>query len=456
MTARPLAVAAVTALLLGGCAAGPDRTAATAATPVAVPAKPVAGGVLPGGAAWKVEVPPNWNGTLLLWSRGYGAARSEEVEVAPRGTRDLLLANGYGLVASSYSKTGWALAEAVPDQVQALDAAIAAVGKPRRVIAWGSSMGGLVTVALAERHGDRLDAALPYCGSIGGAVGMMNMALDGAFAFTTLVAPGEGIDIVRVADDRAVGAKVQAALDRAQATPGGRARVALAGVLAGLPLWSDPKAPEPAPADHAAQQAEIAKALVRGVFFPRQDQEQRSGGLYSWNTGVDYRRQLDRSGHRDLVEALYRPAGLDLDADLDRLAKAPRIAADPKATAYMMDNYVPSGRISIPVLAYHEIGDGLTSVRLQGAYAQTVKAAGRDRLLRTAYVRRAGHCQFTPAEHLAALRTMEHRLDTGRWDASAAAMNARAKGIADGKSDFVDYTPLPLLRQCRPGKGNCP
>ena len=28
------------------------------------------GDVLPGGARWAAEVPKQWNGTLLLWSRG--------------------------------------------------------------------------------------------------------------------------------------------------------------------------------------------------------------------------------------------------------------------------------------------------------------------------------------------------------------------------------------------------
>ena len=51
-----------------------------------------------------------------------------------------------------------------------------------------------------------------------------------------------------------------------------------------------------------------------GTFLPRGDQESRAGPGYSWTTGIDYRRQLQLSGRRALVAALYRKAGLPLDA----------------------------------------------------------------------------------------------------------------------------------------------
>ena len=55
-----------------------------------------------------------------------------------------------------------------------------------------------------------------------------------------------------------------------------------------------------------------------GVFVPRVDQERRAGGIYSWNTGVDYRAQLQRSGRLAFVRHFYALAGLDLERDLAR------------------------------------------------------------------------------------------------------------------------------------------
>ncbi|MEY2926960.1 MAG: hypothetical protein RL367_1437 [Pseudomonadota bacterium] len=149
-------------------------------------------------------------------------------ENGPRAAKEKLLAQGYALVGSGYATPGWALAEAVPDQIAALDAFEARFGKPRRVVAAGQSMGGLVSAALVERYPSRFDGAYIDCASSAGTMAMMNAALDGGFAFVTLTAPDAGIRIVNTGDDRDNGARVQAAVDRALATTAGRARIALA------------------------------------------------------------------------------------------------------------------------------------------------------------------------------------------------------------------------------------
>ena len=92
-----------------------------------------------------------------------------------------------------------------------------------------------------------------------------------------------------------------------------------------------------------------------GENLPRVDQEKRAGGVFSWNRGVDYRRQLGRSQRRSLVEELYHKAGLDLDADLARLDAGQRVEADPRAVDYMMRNYTPNARPSVPIVAVQAI-----------------------------------------------------------------------------------------------------
>jgi pimeloyl-ACP methyl ester carboxylesterase len=104
-------------------------------------------------AAWTIEKPANWNGTVLLYAHGYSPVISNAPpESAPREARSVLLSRGYALAASAYSAGGWALAEAPVDQMRVLDEFVRRFGRPRRTIAWGSSMGGMVTLALAERH----------------------------------------------------------------------------------------------------------------------------------------------------------------------------------------------------------------------------------------------------------------------------------------------------------------
>jgi pimeloyl-ACP methyl ester carboxylesterase len=384
-------------------------------------------GQLPDGALWRIAVPAQWNGTLLLYSHGY-ARDVQAPALAPRGLEPWLLQHGYALAASSYARPGWAVAEAVPDQLATLDQFGSSIGKPLRTLAWGESMGGLITVALAEHQPARLDGALSACGSVGGSLAMMNMALDGAFAFKTLIGPDA------------------ATLPQAMTSPQGRARVALAAALGGLPLWSLPEAPQPAASDLQGQLKQVARTFAAGVFLPREDQEQRAGGRFSWNTGVNYRALLDRSGRRHWVAEYYRQAGVSLDADLETLNAAPRISADPQAVAYMRAHYVPDGELNVPLFSYHTLGDGLTSPILEGAYAHRVKRAGREANIRVAWVAAAGHCTFSPAEHLIALSALESRLQSGHWRVEPDQLNAAESAPELGPRRYVRYTPYPLPR----------
>jgi hypothetical protein len=413
-------------------------TIAAAIAPAAASAQAVArvrSGTLPSGARWAAEMPAHWNGTLLLWSRGYSPAAGG-AEAAPAQYRQVLLDAGYALVGSDYGAGGWALADAVPAQKQAIESFAAAFGKPRRVIGWGNSMGGLVTTALAEERRPAIDGAAPFCASIGGALGMMNMALDGAYAFRTLVAPDAGIGVVGIDDDQLNGKRVSEALAAAMKTPAGRARVALASVLAGLPGWTRRDKAEPAARDSEAQVEEMADAFVRGVFLPRVDQEKRAGGVFSWNDGIDYRAQLALSGRRALIEPLYRRAGISLDDDLARLHAGPRIKADRAAVDYMRRHYTPNGRPRVPLVTVQMVGDGLTSPSLQRGYVE----ASRGRDVKSLWLRSAGHCGFRPETVVATINYLDARLARGKWPAAPAA--------------FVPYTPPPMLRPCVRG-GRC-
>lgn len=412
---------AVAALLGSTAAAPPERDTPAARRSVS--------GTLPDGARWAAQVPSQWNGTLLLWSRGY-SPKAGDPELAPPPVRDALLAQGYAIAASNYGADGWALAEAIPAQRATVAAVEERVGRARQVLGFGYSMGGLVTTALAEEPTPVIDGAVALCPSIGGALGMMNMALDGAFAFRTLVAPDAGIRLVDTRDDRANGSRVAAALTRARQTPEGRARIALAATLAGLPGWTRADRPQPAANDVATQADEMAASFVMGVFLPRSDQEARAGGVFSWNTNIDYRAQLRRSGRTAMIATLYRQAGLDLSTDLDRLAKAARVTADPRAVDYMRTHYTPTMRPMVPIVSVQAIGDGLTSPSLQRDYVAHAgkRAAGL-------WVRQAGHCTFTPAQVTTAIRFLEQRVDTGRWPTRP--------------SGFVAHTSPPMLRSCR-------
>jgi pimeloyl-ACP methyl ester carboxylesterase len=413
-------------------------------------------GTLASGATYVMDVPARWNGTVVLYSHGYRPAGSPNpAENAPGdGTRDALLADGYALVGSSYAVTGWALEEAVPDQLATLAEFTDRFGRARRTLAWGTSMGGMITTALAERHGHRFAGALAMCGLQQGGVANWNNTLDPVFAVRTLLAPGSDVPLVRLPDQATAMASLGVltdAINAAQQTPLGRARIALAAALHNIPAWTDPAQPEPAPGDDDTAQLNQYRTLLGTTYVGlswRQQAETRAGGNMSWNTGVDYGRMLARSSVRDEVLRLYAKAGTTPAADLRALARAPRITADPGAVRYMARHVSFTGRPATPLLTIHTTGDALVPVQVQAAYADAVRRAGREPLLRQAFVHRAGHCTFTDAEMLAAFRTMERRAVTGRWSGTdPASLNRLATAIDPASAPaYLRYRPAPYPR----------
>jgi pimeloyl-ACP methyl ester carboxylesterase len=414
------------------------------------------------GATYLIQVPYNWNGTLFLYSHGYVTPGSPNpaVDVGDPATGAFLLANGFALAGSSYATTGWAIHEALNDQIAVLDVFDKLFGHPAATIAWGHSLGGIITAGLIQRNPKRFSAAQPMCGVLSGGVATWNTALDAEFAFKTLLAPTTNLQVVDILNPDANLTLAEEVLAAAQATPQGRARIALGAALSDTPGWFTPTSPEPSPTDFASQEANQflwdQQIDLPFVFAFRAELEARAGGNVSWNTGVDYRKQLEKSVDRDEVWALYQTAGLSLEADLDTLNRAARITAKPSAVDYLKQNIIFNGQIDIPVLTLHTKGDGLVVVENETAYKDVVdRVDDNSRLLRQTFVDRAGHCAFTPAETIAAVETLLKRLETGSWPSIEANLlngDAAALGpqfniyevgttIVPTPPAFIDFTP---------------
>ncbi|WP_410573100.1 alpha/beta hydrolase [Amycolatopsis sp. cmx-4-61] len=406
-------------------------------------------GQLPDGASWVADVPASWNGTVILYSHGFGPLVARNAPDEP--TAQALLAGGYALIGSSYSGPSlWALASAPRDQFASLDELVRRIGPPRRTIAWGTSMGGLVSALEAESGARRLDGALTTCGLVAGALDLNNYQLDGEYALSRLLAPAQPVKLVRYASADEANAAAEALtkiVTDAQGSAAGRARIALGAALLNTPPWLTGDLP-PGPADHAGQEQQQQEALaqfVLGFVVPGRYQiELAAGGNSAFNRGVDYRALLAGSPLVRQVRALYRAAGLDLDADLADLTRHADVTPDPHAVATLARTSQPTGRLRVPSLAIHTTADHLVPVEQENRYAQRVRSAGREPLLRQAYVQAAGHCAFRPSETLAALHALESRIETGRWpDLRPASLNAAAAALGD-PGRYIRYTPAPL------------
>jgi hypothetical protein len=410
-------------------------------------------GTLRDGATWIADVPSGWNGTLLLYSHGYGPPTAAD---APDGqTQADLLAEGYALAGSSYDPNGswWALGSAVRDQFQteAVVDRTALPHRPRQVLAVGTSMGGLISALEDQNANGRIDAALTTCGLVAGGIQLNNYQLDGEYAIARLLAPGQAIKLVGFSspDDSAASAsQLAAAAQQAQTTPQGRARLALAMAFLNVSTWA-PGEDQPGVYDYVTQEQEqfddyfVANPAMVFIETARQQIEQAAGGNGGWNVGVDYARLLKRSSYAPEVKALYAQSGLSLHRDLATLTGAADIHADRGAIRWLRRTSVPSGRLQVPELDLHTISDQLVPVQQERYYAHQVARAGSRRLLRQAFVERQNHCAFMPAEIVAGVHAVQDRLRTGRWGdiATSGALQGRATALGLGDAAFLPFWP---------------
>ena len=411
-------------------------------------------GTLANGTTWIADVPAQWNGTLLLYSHGFGPLTA--ADAPDPGTQAALLARGYALAGSSYDPNGseWALDTAVSDQFGTLAAVESTVlpSRPAHVLAFGTSMGGLISALEAQQGAGKINGALTTCGIVGGGVNLNEYQIDGEYAIAQLLG-SPGTQLVGFGDDTtalATASALTADATAAQATAAGRARLALALAFLNTTPWlSTSTTPVPA-SDPNGQEAAQYNVMFGGGFsimdfieLGRVSVDQADGANATWDVGTNFARALAGSSFKNEVEALYKAAGLNLNADLATLTANTTIKADPAALRSLVATSVPTGRLSVPELDLHTIGDNLVPVQNENYYRHLVDQAGSGGLLRQAYTESFGHCNFSSAELVAGVQAVMHRVITGHWDnvATAASLEQAATALNLGPARFADYHP---------------
>ena len=131
-------------------------------------------GTLANGTTWVAEYPQSWNGTLVLYSHGYGALTAADAPDADdaAGAAGPGIRAGRLLVRPQRLRVG--ADTAVSDQFGALTAVESTVlpRTPAHVIAFGTSMGGLVSALEAQQGAGRIAGALTTCGVVAGGVNL--------------------------------------------------------------------------------------------------------------------------------------------------------------------------------------------------------------------------------------------------------------------------------------------
>jgi pimeloyl-ACP methyl ester carboxylesterase len=311
------------------------------------------------GAAFRIDVPENWNGSLVVYCHGYAAA---PVKFDARPISPILAVftgQGYAVAQSGYAAGGWAVEEAAVDTENVRRYFVEKYGKPKQTFITGHSMGGFLTMMLMERYPAVYDAALPLCGPLAAPEWFMARGAFDAYVLFNYYFPGILPEPDKIPDNfvnnRELVAKIQRTLDSAPE------KAAVLRHFRDANLKSN--------RDLAGTTAFIAYML--------KELNHRAGGNPFDNRNVIYNGTLD---------------------DAKTNAEIKRYAADPKAQEYLRDWYTPSGKISNPMLAIHTSYDPLVPVWIPSAYETATEQAGDSNLFVQQYVNHDGHCAILPDE----------------------------------------------------------
>ncbi|MFD7654622.1 hypothetical protein ACFV4N_11660 [Actinosynnema sp. NPDC059797] len=334
-------------------------------------------------AAYTIEVPPRWNGRLVMWAHGFrGASTVLTVDPPAFGLRQRLLDQGFAWAASSYYANDYDVEAGVRGTRDLAGHFAALVGRPRDTFIAGVSMGGHVVGRSLEQYPGFYRGALPLCGVLG------DQELFDYFLDFTLVAQAlTGIRAWPVPDD------YQAAV--------------VPRIRAGLGLTGTPN----------ERGRQFAAVVANRTGGPRPGVE---GAFARWE-GFLFGLATPASGEGLAADPLqlatnvltrYAPdSPVDLDREVRRvLPENPRARLTPALTE------VPriAGRPTAPVLSLHDLGDLFVPFSMEQLYERDVRRNGRSHLLAQRAIRTADHCGFSPAEVGAAWDDLVAWVDEGR------------------------------------------
>ena len=119
-----------------------------------------------GGANFVVRIPDNWNGMLIIGCHGYSyPSWNPDFQFAMDGTPLFNLINsGYAYAASSFGEGGYTVKEGMILTHQLTEYVINNFDVTGKVFLVGVSMGGTISLLLAEKYPQLYDGVLDICG----------------------------------------------------------------------------------------------------------------------------------------------------------------------------------------------------------------------------------------------------------------------------------------------------
>lgn len=307
-------------------------------------------------AKFRIDIPENWNHSLVVYCHGYAA---DPVSYTPKELPKVLavfLKEGYALAQSGYSAGGWAIEQAIPDTEALRKYFIEKYGKPKETYVTGHSMGGFLTMAIIEKFPESYDAGLALCGPLAQATWFMQRPFDIRVMFDYYF-PGALPSPAKVPADYKMTDELRKNIK--QLLDGKPEAAAIMRTVTSLKNNTD-----------------LANGLVFGTYVLK-DLQQRAGGNPFDNRFTIY-------------------TGTPEDNDLND--KVQRYAADPGTLGYLERYYNPTGKLRRPILAIHTTYDPTVSPSVPNMYVLITREAGKGDMFVQHYVKHDGHCNITPEE----------------------------------------------------------
>ncbi|MDR6840589.1 hypothetical protein [Pseudoxanthomonas sacheonensis] len=355
--------------LIAGCGSAPpaaQRTPTQSRLPV------VDSGTLD-NAPYRVDIPANWNGGLVMLLHGYepkGVPRTTpwpQNEAAP-----IFLSQGYAVAASAYASQGWSVADAVPDNERLRSYFEGKYGDSRRTYLVGFSLGGHIALASLENYGSLYDGALSLCGVNTPAASAFNDAVLPSLVAFDYFFPG----VMGLASGGLSDPASPAMLDPEAIESALKANEQAAGIL--------------------SRRLEIARAALPGAlmlnYMVLREMQARTGGFPADNRATVY------SGFGD-------------DAAFNKAVR--RYSGDQNAMKYLADHADLTGRVGKPLVLQSNNDDPTIPKRLTTIYPALAAAAGRSDRVVVLPSAGEGHCGFAPEQIRSAFETLISWVDSG-------------------------------------------
>lgn len=326
------------------------------------------------GAAYRIDIPANWNRNLVLYAHGYNSM-SLKFPLMINSAWDsanvkMYTGMGFALARSEYRKPrGWALPEGVEDTEALREYFVKKYGKPDSAFITGHSMGGGITLATIERYPQFYAGAMPMCPLSSGVYAQTRQAFDMIAVFNVMY-PGTLPSLGKIMS--------------------GTAEIVM------IPAIAQKITTDSLPASRLARLNEFHPEDLPLILMFMQsvlkDLAIAAGGNPFDNTNTVY-------------------AGYGFDLELNQ--KIERISSS-KGAEKNIDRYNPTGNLNRPVVIVHTVYDQLINPTM-GVFNfdNQVQKTGKSDNLVVFYTSGQGHCEFSMQETATAFEALRKWASTG-------------------------------------------